>query len=250
MSYFTETAATAATQNPAPDASTEDYVTKVAELKGENWKNPNEIAKGYLSAQEHIKNIERENAVLKDAQDRRDYAAEVLSALEKRTPSGGESTQGNSTSTNTPNNQPGVSVEEIKGLIKETITNEEKQRSKADNLKVVDTELTKMFGTEVSTKVEAKRTELGMTKESMAAIAQESPSAFLALIGKPPSKEGNHVPSSSVNTAAGSFQPSSTDRTFKYYNELRRSDPKAYKAAMTRDEMFKDRERLGSAFYD
>lgn len=252
MSYFTET--TGETKPTTPEATPEtlpEYLAKVVEEKGEKWKDPNEVAKGYLSAQDHIKAIEAENAELRKASEKADFMEEVLTKFGKQTtPTSGEPVQTTSTGTETTERPSEVSVEQIKSLVTAAITEEETKRTTAQNLELVDSRLTELFGTEAASRVEAKRSQLGMSKERLAEIAQESPTAFFALIGEAPAKDTNALPTSSVNTSTDSFNRDQGKRTWSYYQAMRK-DPKTaklYRSAKVQNQMLEDSSQPG--FYD
>ena len=250
MSYFTTDETKSEPAEGTPQTLPE-FMAKVVEAKGEKWKDPNEVAKGYLSAQEHIARIEEENAALRKDADKAEFMEEVLAKIGTQTqPSSGETNQSQSTGTETSGRPSEVSVEQIKSLVTAAITEEEQKRTTTQNLQLVDTKLTEMFGTEAQARVEAKREQLGMSKERLAEIAQESPTAFFALIGEAPSKDTNSVATSTVNTSADSFNRDQGKRTWKYYQDMRKSPEtaKLYRSAKVQNQMLEDSQQPG--FYD
>lgn len=224
----------------------DNYLDQVVTARGENWKDPNVLAKGYLSSQQHIAQIEAENAELREKATKNDYMKEVLERIEegKAKPASGEPTSQQNTSTQNTDNQ-GTSVEQIKSLVAETLTEQEAQRTAAQNVQETKRQLQEAFGTEASNKLKQVMSELSMTQERMDQLAAESPSAFMRLVGAPQKKETNSDPSSSVNTQGTASTPSGK-KNWAYWQKLRRENPKLYREARTQREMLEARESMGS----
>lgn len=251
MSYFTgsDDQSDQNTQEQQ-DNQTDDWLAKVAEAKGENWKDPNVVAKGYIESQRFIDQLKAELDEARSANQKNDYMEEILAKLDSRTqqPSGGEGESSTSASTEDTGNQPGVSVDQIKTLVKETLTQQEQERTAAQNLAEADRQLTELFGTEAKATVETRASQLGLSKDRLQEIASESPSAFLALMGQAPSKEANTVTQNRANTAAG-FETGAGRKNWAYFQKMRREDPKRYRTSQTQNEMLQEREKQGDRFY-
>jgi len=103
-------------------SATETLVSKLVAAKGEAWSDPETIAKGYLAAQAHIDTLEAERNTAVEAASKNDYMKEVLDRIEagKAKPVSGEPVSEN-TGTSATDNQ-GITVEQIKGLVAETLT--------------------------------------------------------------------------------------------------------------------------------
>lgn len=241
MSYFSEDS-----QQPQ-EPQTEDYVSTIVQEKGEQWKDPQVLAKGYANAQEHIAKLETELNAAKAEESKQDYMKEVLEQIKQaQSPSVKELVNENTNGAPKEEDQPQVGVEQINELVKKAITEQESARTAEQNLKTADTELVKQFGAEAQSIVESKRQELGLSKERLAQIAQESPTAFLALVGgAAPQKQVSTTTTSTVNTSTDSFNQSGK-RNFAYYNEMRKTNPKLYRSAQIQDQMIKDRTELGA----
>lgn len=248
MSYFSKaTDHNGSTETETPET---DWVSEVAKTKGENWKDPKVIAKGYLDSQNFINQIKDENKQLREDLDRLEYEKEVLERLgSKAKPTGGEENS-ESASTSATENRSGASVDDIKKLVQEAITERERSATAGENLRSADQQLEQMFGTDADAQVEARRKELGLTKERLMEIAAESPSAFMTLMGKAPEKQTNRSMQGSVNTSAESFTSNSSKRNWRYYQELRKENPKLYRKPATQNQMARDRLELGESFFN
>jgi hypothetical protein len=232
MSYFTD-------QGDSGEEG--NYLVKLVAEKGEQWKEPEAIAKGYLNAQEHIQSLERKNAELLEDVTKARAREEVLEEMRKagERPASGEnlapaSTGGEADQTSQ------ISPEQIKSLVDEALTVHETRRTSAENLAKADEELTKRFGTETNSVVSSRAKELGLTRERLTEIASESPSAFLRLIGEAPAQEKGTVPRNDVNTQSDAFNQPSDVRSWEWYQELRRKNPKEYYSAKVQRQLEED----------
>lgn len=244
MTYFNDGSQTTENQQQQQAGeSDQDFITRVVAAKGEHWKDPNTIAKGYLESQQFIDTLKQQIAEMKEDLSKEEYAKQVLEALKQQgKPTGGEAAS-QSTSTNTPNNQQGVSVDEIKTLIEKTLTEKEETNSAKQNLAEANRMLEEAFGATASSEVEERRKALGLSKERLQQIAAESPSAFLTLLGKPPSKQTNTVAQNQMNTAGVTSQ--SSERNWAYYQKLRRENKNAYYSSKVQNQMVQDRMTMG-----
>lgn len=232
------------TDDQSGEKPTESFIEKVVAAKGETFKDPEAIAKGYLASQEHILKLEAENAQLKESSTKNDYMKEVLDRIDagKSKPTSEEPVSEN-TGEGTADNQ-GVTTDQIKDLITATLTQQEAERTASGNLAKTKELMQDAFGTEASKVLLQKQAELGMSKERLDQLASESPTAFMQLMGKAPKKEDNKtVPTSVVQISEGSGK-----RDWAYYQKLRRENSKLYYSAEIQNQLMKDRLELGDAF--
>lgn len=233
-------------QTPAtPDENT-DFVKAVVDLKGEQWEDPQSLAKGYLASQNHIADLEQR---LKEAE-KQDYAKELLEQLQSKQAVEVDPPVQAADTNVTPDTQgaTSLSTEDIQGLLGEELNKRELAATVSGNHSKVQAALQERFGTDANATVDKKARELGMSRERMDALAGESPEAFLALIGEAPGKETNTSVRSDVNTSA--FSSNSGDRNQAYYTNLRQKDRKRFYSPEVQSQMLEDRMRLGDTFYN
>lgn len=228
----------------------ESYLAKLVAAKGENWKNPEVLAKGKLEADGYIKTLEEQLAQMREDIQKQDYAKSLLEELQSKAASptnakpamaNNPNNGGTTTNGNTP---PQVSEEILKGLVEQTLTARERDNTAKQNLATVDQELEKAYGTDAPAAVQKKAKELGLTVQRLQEIAAESPTAFFNLIGEP-KKTFQPIVQGSVRTEGFNTQ-SSTERNFEYYQALRRKSKSDYYAPAVQQQMHKDAERLGA----
>lgn len=228
------TVQTADTTNPQDP---EDWLEKVVTEKGEHWKDPQTLAKGYAHAQARIKELEALEEKLKE----QDYAKTLLEQLQNRqateavppTPEVEEPTRDAEIPEHT-----SLSPEDIESLLEKTLSEREKQKQ-------VEAALRDKFGANANVVVHNKAKELGLTIERMKEIANESPEAFLRLVGEPEQKQPNTQVRGTVNTSG--FNSNTGERNAAYYANLRRTNRKLYDSLQS--QMINDRVRLGEDFY-
>jgi hypothetical protein len=137
----------------------DSYLQKLVETKGENWKDPEVLAKGKLEADGYIKNLEAQLEEMKEDLKKSEYQREVFEQLQSKA---ADSTTANSgvsqdkSSTNNQNTTASVSEENLKSLVEQTLTQREKENVIKRNLAQVDAELEKTFGTEAKVEIEKK----------------------------------------------------------------------------------------------
>lgn len=227
----------------------ESYLQKLVQAKGENWSDPEVLAKGKLEADGYISNLESQLTELREELNKQDYSKTLLDQLQEQAADPTTAKLGepsNNSSTNSQNTTASLSEDDLKSLVEKTLTEREKGTALANNLSLVDQELEKSFGTEAKTKVANKAKELGMSMERMREIAAESPQAFFSLIGEP-EKTFSPMVQGSVRTEGVNMQ-NSTERDFSYYQKLRRENRNLYYSAKTQQQMFQDKDRLGEKF--
>ena len=89
MSVFTEGTATEQTTQPEQQTAEtttpqESFVAKLVEAKGENWKDPEVLAKGKLEADNYISELESQLAQMREDMSKQDYAKSLLDQLQDK----------------------------------------------------------------------------------------------------------------------------------------------------------------------
>lgn len=236
------------------EATAEDYLKKVVELKGERWQDPNEVAKGYLNAQSYIAELEEAKKQLESKVTQEDYAKELLTRLQDKaqnstaanpddvTQSGGDTKQVTDT-------KDAVSEEVLKSLVSDVLTERERTNTVAQNIAEVDKKMTEVFGTEAKNVLSARAQELNITPERMQELAGESPSAFMALMGQPNEKETNSTLKGTLNASTAQMM-NRQERDSKYYFNLMKNQPKVWSRPETQQQMREDKKRLGAKFFN
>lgn len=242
-------------QEPQAQATTteqqESYLAKLVAAKGENWKDPEVLAKGKLEADGYIKNLEDQLKQLREDLGKQEYSKQLLDQLQNKATqparvnteaaninNGGTVTEGNT--------QPQVSEEILKSLVEQTLTQRDKENTVKQNLSVVDEELQKAYGTEAPVVIQNKAKELGVTVQRLQELAAESPTAFFNLIGEP-RKPMAPIVQGTIRTEGVNMQ-TSAERTWEYYQNLRRTNKQLYYSPKVQRQLMEDKQRLGTKF--
>lgn len=256
MSVFTEGAVTEqSTQTEQETTETtqpqESYVAKLVEAKGENWKDPEVLAKGKLESDRYISELETQLAQMREDLSKQDYTKELLDRLQNKaaeptTAKPAMPKENDIGGTTEENTLSGRSEADLKSLVEKTLTERERENTVKQNLAFVDQELEKSFGTDARAAVQKKAEELGISLQRMQEIAAESPNAFFSLIGEP-KKNFNPMVQGSVRTEGVNMQ-ASTDRNWQYYQKLRRENRNLYYTPKIQRQLMEDKSRLGDKF--
>ena len=243
-----ETAAAETTQTESKP--TESFLSKLVEEKGENWNNPEVLAKGKLESDRYIKELEAQLEQMRGDLGKQDYAAQLLEQLKGKAP---ETTTDNLSasqkeygSTDEGNTSPGLSENDLKSLVEKTLTDREKQATVQQNLATVESKMSELYGTDAAAKVQERAQELGMSVARMSELAQESPNAFFNLMGEPDVRPAT-MTRGSVNTESVGVK-NGGERDFAYYQKLRRENRSLYYTPKMQQQMIEDKMRLGSKF--
>jgi len=255
MDVFSESSQTTDTTQPEIQTTEstppqDSFVQKLVEAKGENWKNPEVLAKGKLEADGYIQELETQLNSMREDLSKQDYAKTLLDQLQNKA---AESTTANTVTpknnigdTSEGNTNPNLSEEDLKSLVERTLTERDKDSVVKQNLNLVNEEMEKSYGTDASAKIHDKAKELGLTIERMQEIAAESPIAFFNLIGEL-KKDFKPMVQGSVRTEGVNMQASS-ERDWSYYQNLRRDNRSLYYTPKIQRQLMEDKNRLGGKF--
>jgi hypothetical protein len=122
---FTDSAATAQTeqvteQTQQETAPQESFLQKLVEAKGENWKDPEVLAKGKLEADGYIKTLEEQLATMREDMQKQDYQAQILEQLQNKaaeTTTAQPATPNNNGSTETQDTTASLSENDLESLV-------------------------------------------------------------------------------------------------------------------------------------
>lgn len=255
MDVFSESSQTNDTTQPEIQATEstqpqDSFVQKLVEAKGDNWKDPEVLAKGKIEADGYIKELEGQLSNMREDLSKQDYAKDLLEQLQNKAadPTNAKNAMPNNDTggTSEGNTNPSLSEEDLKSLVERTLTERDKDSVVKQNLNLVNNEMEKSYGTDASTKIQNKAKELGLTLERMQEIAAESPTAFFNLIGEP-KKDFRPMVEGSVRTEGVNMQ-ASNERDWSYYQNLRRDNRSLYYSPKIQRQLIEDKNRLGGKF--
>lgn len=231
-------------QSSQNDANQNDgnqsYVEALVKARGEQWKDPEVIAKGKLEADRHIEDLTKKLRELEESSASSKKLEDLVAQIEKATKSNPNTESDTKTS---------VSEADIQSLVEKTLTKKEAESTAKQNLDLVNSQLAESFGDEAGSVVQKKAQELGLSLDRLKSLAAESPSAFLTLIGEKP-KQVKVNTEGSIKTEGLSTTTRKDTRNNAFYQEMRRKNPQLFYSAATMNQMIADRQRMGDAFYN
>ncbi len=252
MSVFDQTTGQETDNAPAPEATptTESYVAKLVQERGEQWNDPEAIAKGKIEADQHITNLEAQLAEMRKDLEKQDYAKSLLERVQNKA---GEATapKPELSTTDGGENKPNTTAEtpDIQSLVEEALKAREQKSLLESNVAKVDAAMTEKFGTDAGKVVADKAAALGMGIDRLQSIAQESPDAFMTLIGEASLAPTPSAPRSVVNTSNESFTNTGA-KTKAHFDQMRRDNPTQYWTPAVQQELYALRDKMGDSFFN
>jgi hypothetical protein len=239
---------------PSADNATEpsNYLN---ELVGDNkkFKSPEELARGKWEADNYVKTLEGKldelrNDYLKEREENASRAnlEQLIRRLETAQPS--QITQPEVKEMNTP---PTIDSKQIESLVSTKIQEFELTKKQTDNFNTVKSKLIEQFGNNYQTKLKEQIENLGLSEEDANALAKKSPAAFFRTLGMEQTQQQQTFQAPPASSQRSNFQPTGAPkRTWTYYQQLKKDNPKAYHDPKTNIQMHNDAIALGAEFQD
>jgi hypothetical protein len=168
------------TVNNAPITidETKDYLVELVG-EGKKFKDPKDLAKGKAYSDAHIANLEKTLNSLREELHTRKTAEELINQMTSvRRNNDPVITQEPNLEVN--NQIKGMSPEDVEKLL----TDRDVKRRKDENLNQATQKLKETFGEQAASAVANRARELGVEPSYLRSLAQEAPSAFIALFNK------------------------------------------------------------------
>lgn len=218
--------------------------------EGRKYSDPDQLAKGYAHLEVHSKNLEKELADLRAAQDLRDAS---LNNHNNPVDNGQEQPPVANQPLETPNNAPRENSPTPGNVdFRSQIREEVKALNEADrfnqNLDSAVQKLIDLHGSEdgAAQAIRKRAQELNVSVEWLRDSAGKSPDAFFATMGldKTPTNRMTPAPRNEMRT-----NPNDGRRDFEFYDKMRKDNPKLYYSRETQAEMLAQAKQQGSDFY-
>jgi len=213
--------------------------------EGKKFKTPEDLAAGKIEADRTIEARNRELEESRQEQER--LRLRILELERPREPAADTIPR----EANRPVEEEPV---DLATRIREELNRQTQEDIRNQNLSQVVNRLEEVYGDRANEFMKTKAGELGVPVTWLRDIAAQSPKAFYAQIGL-----ADQVPTTpaatrgDINPVALADTRNSTavkEGTYKYYETVRKSDPKRYFSAEVQNKMFADAKRLGEAFYN
>lgn len=143
---------------------------------------------------------------------------------------------------------PGMKPEEIERLINDRLTAHQQAQRQSENLMKMQAKLRESFGNDYQQAYKQRLDNLGLTPEFADDLAKNHPTVFIKTFGldQQPTPSSPSIPRSSQRPS--SFAPHTAKRDWKYYQEMKKNDPRMYLDPKIAVQMHNDMMELGSEF--
>lgn len=240
---------TAQDQNAVGQPTLNDLVGE-----GKKFKTPDDLAKAKLESDRFIEKLQNEQRELREELAKRLSAEEAL----KRAQEAGKNVE-NREPPEQPPQKPATqqAPTDISSEVERILQRRDQESTVKRNIDLVTSKMHELYGTtdKAAEVVRNRSQELGMSVDQLQKLASDNPKAFFKLIGaeeKPAADTGATSWGSKKNPTAlksAATVSTVTPGTYKYYEEIRRSDPAAYFSPRVQLQMDKDAREKGEKFY-
>lgn len=217
---------------------------------GKKFADVEALAKGKAASDEHIKNLEREKAIL--TQDylklREEYNAgpklqEYIDKLEQQRLASSENTLNANE-----DRKPMFDPKEVESLVSTKIQEYELTRKQEQNFNEVRNRLKTQLGTNFQEKLKTQIEEMGLTEEFVNTMARNHPEGLYRMFGLNQQSNNDMFQSPPSSQRNSSFAPNVKKRDWTFYEEMRKTDPAKYHNPKTQLQIIEDAKDLGEAF--
>lgn len=223
-----------------------DYLSELVG-EGKKFKTQADLAKGKAFADRHIAILERQqDALRKDYEELRQDAM-ARAKLEDLVTQLQSNQVTKKPTVNDTQNQPSFDPTQVESLIDSRIQERERSQRETDNFNMVRSKLTERYGDNYQPTLNKQIAELGLS--NIDDMARKTPKVLIRALGLDQPVQDN-----SFQAPPGSgqrFTPSGQkDRTWSWYQELKKSDPTSYFSPKMTKQMEDDYRRLEAKFED
>jgi hypothetical protein len=242
-------------QDPQNLEATRSYLNDLVG-EGKRYQSPEELARAKYHADSHIKQVEAENARLREDYTRAREENIAKAKLEELL----DQIQNPRKEQPTEHTQPIVREEkaidpkQIESLIDNKLKQVELTRTYNQNLESVKNKLIERYGENYTDSYKQQIEQLDLSKEEADDMARRKPTTFLKMLGidQPRQVQQQYTPPPRTNTSStqNPVQQPTEKRTWAWYENLRKTNKTAYLDPKIQVQMLQDRMELGNAFED
>jgi hypothetical protein len=226
-----------------------DYLSELVG-EGKKYKDPAALARAVMEKESFIEKLKGETSGLRQELNTRLKLEEVVDRISKPQSPSSEAIQ----QATEQDGQPAINPEDIVQKVRDSLTADQKKAQRAKNLEYVESKLQEAFGPGFKRTMKQQAQKLGLGQDFSQNLAAEQPEAFLKLFDVKPQPEVNStaqdIPQSSFNSESLGFRPDTGVRRKSYYDNLKKADAKAYWSVSVQNQMHKDAQKQGEAFFD
>jgi len=242
-------------QSPDPDEpkvdENKDYLSELVG-PGKKFRDERELAKGKYYADELVKiqneridQLRQDYLKLREESMANSKLEEMLKSIANKP---AESTPPPAKAEIQPQQ---IDPKEIEDMIDKKVSAREAARRADNNETAVRNKLKQEWGDQYARILKQKTEELGLRESYVQDLARESPTALYRTLGLDQPASNNLFQSPPTSQRRDSFAPTAApDRTWAYYQDMKKKDPMAWLDKKTAIQMQEDAIRMGDKFYD
>lgn len=220
------------------------------------FKTTEDLARGKYESDNMIKILERKHdelredfLKLKNEADSKANLEALLDRLEAR------QTQHSSNAQPPVNDvrQPSMNLDQVKAAAREEVMQIAETTKQTENLNLVKAKLKERYGDNSPNILREQIESLGMTAQQAETLARTAPNAFIKTLGLdvPAKQQQSFQTPPRSDARSDQFAPRGAEkRTWAWYQNLKKSDPKKYLDPKTNVQMHNDALALGAEFED
>jgi hypothetical protein len=229
-----------------------DYLTELVG-EGKKFKSPQELARGKYEADLYVRTLERQKdelrsdfLKLKDEQAARAKLEDLIDQWSNKQQSSSDNTQANEQQTT----KPVIDSKEIESLVSSKIQEHELTKKQQENFAQVRTKLKERFGNNYQEVLKQQIDNLGLNEDFINDLARRYPTVLYKTLGLDQEQRESFQSPPRSNQRSDNFAPSTTKRTWSYYQKIKKENPKLYYDPKTTVQMHNDAIALGKEFED
>jgi hypothetical protein len=229
-----------------------DYLTELVG-EGKKFKSPQELARGKYEADQYVRTLERQKdelrsdyLKLKDEQAARAKLEDLIDQWSNKQQSSSDNTQANEQQTT----KPVIDSKEIESLVSSKIQEHELTKKQQENFAQVRTKLKERFGNNYQEVLKQQIDNLGLNEDFINDLARRYPTVLYKTLGLDQEQRESFQSPPRSNQRSDNFAPSTTKRTWSYYQKIKKENPKLYYDPKTTVQMHNDAIALGKEFED
>ncbi len=240
-------------QTPQPNTPPKSYLE---ELVGDTkkFKTQEDLAKGKFESDQYVKHLERQldemrtdYTKLRDDYQSRAKLEEFIDQYEKQR----QQQQLPQTPQTVVPKEPSIDPAQIKAIAASAYQEQEALKVQKQNFDFVRSKLQEKYGPNFAAALKEQVDSLGLTEDFVNDLARRHPQVLFKTLGLDITQQQQsfQAPPKSEQRS-DSFTPKTQNRTWSYYQEMKRKDPKAYFDPKTQVQMHHDAIAGGEAFKD
>lgn len=133
-------------------------------------------------------------------------------------------------------------------MVQQALQAAKQEEQAAQNLRMVESKLQEAYGEDYKRHLKQKVSQLGLTEDFVNTLARSHPQVLFKTLELDRQGEGFQSPPSSSRRS--DLTNGGPERTWSYYEKLRKEKPEVYHDPKTKAQMAEDYRRLGSKFED